>query len=65
MAPGQPDAADKSLRVLIVGGDRLLEDEFRSALTGVPDRQGVSYFADTYHEAIEMARRRQPNLILI
>ena len=65
MAPGQPEAADKSLRVLIVGGDRSLDDEFRSALAGVPDRQGVSYFADTYREAIEMARRRQPNLILI
>src|SRR5712691_5880083 len=65
MASGPSDAADKGLRVLIVGGDRALEEEFRSALAGVPDRQGVLYFADTYHEAVEMARRRQPNLILI
>ena len=65
MTSGQQDAADKSLRVLIVGGDPSLEEEFRSALSGVSDRQGVLYFADTYHDAVEMARRRQPNLILI
>src|SRR5712691_2003041 len=65
MASGQQDAADKSLRVLIIGSDRSLEEEFRSALAGVPDRQGVVYFADTYREAVEMARRRQPNFILI
>ena len=65
MSAEQPGAADKSLRVLIVGSDRSLEEEFRSALAGVPDRQSVLYFADTYREAVEMARRRQPNLILI
>lgn len=65
MAPRPQDAAEQGLRVLIVGGDRSLEEEFRSALAGVPDRQGVLYFAETYHEAVEMARRRQPNLILI
>lgn len=65
MPVGQRDAADTSLRVLIVGGDRSLEEEFRSALAGVPDRQGVLYFAETYREAVEAARRRQPNLVLI
>jgi pilus assembly protein CpaE len=65
MAIRQQDAPDKSLRVLIVGGDRSLEEEFRSALAGTPDRQGVLYFADSYREAVEMARRRQPNLIVI
>ena len=60
-----PQDADKSLRVLVVGGDRSLNDEFRSALAGVPERQGVVYFADTYREAIEIARRRQPDLVVI
>ena len=61
----QPRDGDKSLRVLIVGSDRALEEEFRSALSRVPDRQGTLYFADTHREAAEVARRRQPNLILI
>lgn len=61
----QPRDADKSLRVLIVGGDPALEEEFRSALSRVPDRQGTLYYVDTYREAVEVARRRQPNLTLI
>ncbi|MSO81748.1 MAG: hypothetical protein EXQ53_00415 [Acidobacteria bacterium] len=61
----QPRAADKSLRVLIVGGDPALEEEFGSALSRVPDRQGTIYYVDTYREAVEVARRRQPNLTLI
>lgn len=65
MNPGQPDTAEKSLRVLIVGGDPMLEVEFRNALSGVPDRQGVLYFAEGYREAVEIARRRQPNFVLI
>ena len=56
---------DKSLRVLIVASDRALEEEFRSALSRVPDRQGTLYYADTHRDAVEAARRRQPNLILI
>jgi pilus assembly protein CpaE len=65
MNPGKQDAANESLRVLIVGGDRSLDDEFRIALAGIPDRQGVLYFADTYHDAVDTARRRQPNVVLI
>src|SRR5258706_3110024 len=65
MNPGQSSDTDKSLRVLIVGGDRSLEEEFRSALSRVPDRQGVIHFADTYREAVEVATRRQPTFILI
>lgn len=65
MALGASASADKSLRVLIVGGDRALDDECRSALGGVPDRQSVLYVADTYREAVEIARRRQPNFVLI
>jgi pilus assembly protein CpaE len=57
--------ADKSLRVLIVGTDRALEEEFRSALSRVPDRRGTVYFVETYREAVDVARRRQPTLILI
>jgi|RhiMetdeSRZDD1v2_1073273.scaffolds.fasta_scaffold02360_8 pilus assembly protein CpaE len=65
MNAGQPSDTDKSLRVLIVGGDRSLEEEFRNALSRVPDRQGVIHFADTYREAVEVATRRQPTFILI
>ena len=59
------DGADKSLRVLIVGPDQTLEEEFRSALSRAPDRQGTLYYADTYRDAVEIARRRQPSLIVI
>ena len=65
MSAGQPSDTDKSLRVLIVGGDRSLEEEFRNALSRVPDRQGVIHFAETYREAVEVATRRQPTFILI
>ena len=61
----QTSDADKSLRVLIVSGDRTLEEEFRSALSRVPDRRGTVHLVETYREAIDVARRRQPNLILI
>ena len=59
------DGADKSLRVLVVGPDQTLEEEFRSALSRAPDRQGTLYYADTYRDAVEIARRRQPSLIVI
>ena len=61
----QSSDADKSLRVLIVGADPTLEEEFRSALSRVPDRQGTIYYVDTYRDAVDVARRRQPNLIVI
>jgi pilus assembly protein CpaE len=59
-----PDS-DKSLRVLIVATDPALDEEFRSALSRVPDRKGTVQSVDTYREALEAARRRQPNLIVI
>ena len=65
MNAGSSDAADKTLRMLIVGGDRSLEDEFRNALAGVSDTRGAVYFADSYRHALEIARGRQPNFILI
>ena len=61
----QSGDADKSLRILIVSGDRTLEEEFRSALSRVPDRRGTVYFVDTYRDAVDVGRRRQPNLIII
>jgi pilus assembly protein CpaE len=64
MNQGSP-AGDKSLRVLVVSGDASLEEEFRSALARIPDRQGSVYFADTYRAAVDMATRRQPNFVLI
>jgi len=65
MFANQSSDADKSLRVLIVGGDPTLEEEFRSALSRVPDRQGTVYYVDTYRDAVDVARRRQPNLIVV
>ena len=65
MWPDQSSDADKKLRVLIVGAERALEEEFRSALARVPDRQSVLHYVDTYREAVDLARRRQPHLIVI
>src|SRR5713101_2841509 len=59
------DTAGKTLHALIVGSDHALEDEFRHALSGVLDTHGVVHFADTYRQALEVARGRQPNFILI
>ena len=65
MPAGPASDADKSLRVLIVSADASLDEEFRGALSRVPDRQGVTYFADNYRQAVELATRRQPNLVLV
>jgi len=60
-----PRDADKTLQVLIVGADAALEEEFRSALARVPDRKAGIQYADTYRDAVESARRRQPHLVII
>ena len=65
MSTSAPHHSDQSLRVLVVGSDRSLEEEFRSALARVPDRQGVVYYAGTDREAVEVATRRQPTFILM
>jgi len=65
MSPATQDPTDRSLRVLIVGADRVLEDEFNSALLSVPDRQAVVTVADTHRDALDAARRRQPDFVLI
>lgn len=59
------DAGEKNLRVLIVGSEPALEAEFRHAFSGVPDTHGTIYFADTYRQALEIARGRQPNFVVI
>ena len=64
-AHGSPDGADNTLHVLLVGRDRSFEDEFRTALSGVADVHGVVYVADTYRQALDIARGRQPNFVLI
>lgn len=61
----EPRDVDKSLRVLIVAADPALADEFQGALSRVPDRQGTIYSAGTHRDAVETARRRQPNLIVV
>ena len=65
MPPAQHEVDDRTLRVLIVGGDPSLEEEFRVALSGIADTHGVLHFAETYRQALEIGRARQPRLILI
>ncbi len=59
------EGVDRNLRVLLVAADRSFEDEFLSALARLPDRQGAVHFTDNYAEAVDVARRRQPNFVLI
>lgn len=65
MSAAQSGGDDRTLRVLIVGGDPALEEEFRVALAGVADAHGVLHFAETYRQALEIGRARQPSLILV
>jgi pilus assembly protein CpaE len=59
------DPADRTLRIEVVGRDRTLEEELRAALVDVPDVRAVLYFAPSYRHALEVARDRQPNLIIV
>ncbi|NOT25875.1 MAG: AAA family ATPase [Acidobacteria bacterium] len=65
MPPAQHEVDERTLRVLIVGSDPSLEDEFRVALSGIADTHGVLHFAETYRQALEIGRARQPRLIVI
>jgi pilus assembly protein CpaE len=65
MPPAQHEVDERNLRVLIVGSDPSLEDEFRVALSGIADTHGVLHFAETYRQALEIGRARQPRLIVI
>jgi pilus assembly protein CpaE len=65
MGPGAAVDTDKTLRVLIVSAERALEEELQDALNRVPGRQGTLSSVETYREAVDVARRRQPQLILV
>ena len=65
MSPVRPDVTEKSLRVLVVGSDRVLEEEVRSALAGVPGRQGVVTYAEDDRAAMDAARRRQHSFVVV
>jgi pilus assembly protein CpaE len=58
-------AGDRTLRVLIVGADPTLEAEFRSATANVPDTHFVVQYVDSHRQALEAARGRQPNFVLV
>ena len=65
MAAGRYEGGDKTLQVLVVGNDPLLEVELRTALSSLPDSRFVIHYADTYRQAVEVASGRQPGFILI
>lgn len=56
---------EKNVRILIVGPDPELPSEFEEARTGMRSLSLVSYFAGDYRQGLEMARSRQPELILV
>lgn len=65
MAARIHDDPSRHLRVLIVGSDPGLEEELRSAMAGLPDRRAIVHVCETYQDAIDAARRRQPSFILV
>lgn len=56
---------DQNLRVLVVGADPGLADEFTNAFERIPDRKFSLFTADSDRDAIDAARRRQPHLTFI
>jgi pilus assembly protein CpaE len=48
----------------VVSADPLLLTECHHALTGVPDRRVVLYSAETHYEALDIARDRQPQIVI-
>ena len=55
---------DRSLQILVVGSYRGLEDEFKSAFAGIPDRRGVIHFASSYRQGLDVARDRHPRFVV-
>lgn len=55
----------QSFPILVVATDPALEEELGTALAGVRDRRVVVHRADTYRQAIEVARAREPRLVLL
>jgi pilus assembly protein CpaE len=59
------DITGRNLQVLVVGSDISLEDEFRSAVSGIPGTRAAVHFAQTYRHALETVRGRQPDFVVI
>ncbi len=55
----------QGLPVLVVASDSALEEEFGAALAGVRDVRGIVHYAATYRQALEVARAREPRLVLL
>jgi pilus assembly protein CpaE len=55
---------DRSLQILLVGSDRGLEDEFKGAFAGIPDRHGVIHFAASFRHGLDIARDRHPRFVV-
>jgi pilus assembly protein CpaE len=58
------DGQGESLQVLVAAGNPSLLSECRQALTGVPDRRVVLYSALSHQEALDIARDRQPQVVI-
>jgi len=56
---------DRNLHILVVGSDPAFGDEFKSAFASVPDRRGVVHAAATYGQALDVARTRQPDFVVV
>ncbi|MGC4085259.1 MAG: AAA family ATPase [Vicinamibacterales bacterium] len=54
-----------SYSVLIVASDALVHEEFTTAFAGVRDVRAVMHRADSYRQALEIARAREPRLVVI
>ncbi|HEY7185733.1 MAG TPA: AAA family ATPase [Vicinamibacterales bacterium] len=57
-------AGNPNLRVLVVGSGSSLADECRGALGNIPDRRAVLYTAESAHDAVEIAKDRQPQFAI-
>jgi len=65
MPPMTTRPGDQNLRVLTVSADPALAEEFKNALERIPDRQFSLFTTGGEREAIDAARRRQPQLVFI
>lgn len=65
MPPTTTRPGDQNLRVLTISRDPALADEFKNAFDRIPDRQFSLFTAEGERDAIDAARRRQPQLTFI
>jgi len=56
---------DKPIQILFVGSDPSIVSEAHSALAGIPVWRTVPHFAKDFHEGLEMALNRHPQLICL